>query len=591
MTLPWQRTKARKIGLSREELPFGHQLEKLPASIEQSEAFINGPPKSDSSELSSLDADLLLSEPDTPPSRKRRKLGTGIDQHVDQNKSLPREQAQGYRAPASLQLSNIPATQFTSSDPSNRAIPSSSQTSRKGYRSENEEVFPHYRPPTKAKAGYGRQTARNIHKSDSVKREKHKTAEDEQRQEKQIVKRGSDGFKHCNVEPILSLRTYQADVQFRRSFAEPSQVKEKKQPVTEYKVPPVLSSSPRSKRATRRSATHMEAQNEPAHDRAFVRPPRPAEIKPQDEAPPALPTFRRPSPQSKDRDRKNPDKISLPLDAADLETIKAKLKMQPDVPNSSATLSMDPSFEFDHDGGSSSSSLSSVMDVEELQIDEIDKEWTKRHPPGSPKTQCPLCKAFVSRLFREEFSELKVLSVRQQQNFCKAHKVCSAERLWRERRYPTVDWHMFSKRLPSYDSALRDVLIGTRSSFYRNVLDDQIRSGTNRTLKQSIFDGSGGLNMGYYGTRGARIIMEYIMSKFASQIRRLASTDKLVSAAGVSGFVQAVLAPELAVMLVKDDMHVDDEQARVVLEESADIGHLLNEEEDETIKDKEEMKD
>lgn len=75
------------------------------------------------------------------------------------------------------------------------------------------------------------------------------------------------------------------------------------------------------------------------------------------------------------------------------------------------------------------------------------------------------------------------------------------------------------------------------------------------------------------------------MLRFAARIRRRAATDKLVSAAGVAGFVQAVLAPELVVMLVKDDMQVDEEQARVVLEESSEIGHLLNEEEDETIRD------
>lgn len=75
------------------------------------------------------------------------------------------------------------------------------------------------------------------------------------------------------------------------------------------------------------------------------------------------------------------------------------------------------------------------------------------------------------------------------------------------------------------------------------------------------------------------------MSRFASRIRRLAGSDKLISAGGVAGFVQAVLAPELAVMLVKDDMKVDEEQARTILKESSEVGNLLNEEEDETIKD------
>lgn len=73
------------------------------------------------------------------------------------------------------------------------------------------------------------------------------------------------------------------------------------------------------------------------------------------------------------------------------------------------------------------------------------------------------------------------------------------------------------------------------------------------------------------------------MSNFSSQIRRLAATDKIISSTGVSGYVQAVLVPELAVLLVKEDMKVDDEEARVILQESIGIGDLLNEEEEEVI--------
>jgi len=80
--------------------------------------------------------------------------------------------------------------------------------------------------------------------------------------------------------------------------------------------------------------------------------------------------------------------------------------------------------------------------------------------------------------------------------------------------------------------------------------------------------------------------MDNIMSNFSSQIRRLAATDKLISSGGVSGYVQTVLVPELAVLLVKEDMRVDDETARVILQESIQIGDLLNEEEEEVIKGK-----
>lgn len=81
--------------------------------------------------------------------------------------------------------------------------------------------------------------------------------------------------------------------------------------------------------------------------------------------------------------------------------------------------------------------------------------------------------------------------------------------------------------------------------------------------------------------------MESIMTSFAPKIRRLAASDKLVSSAGVAGYVQEVLAPELALRLVMEDMGADEEEARTVLRESAEVGNLLNEEEDEVIRDAE----
>lgn len=75
------------------------------------------------------------------------------------------------------------------------------------------------------------------------------------------------------------------------------------------------------------------------------------------------------------------------------------------------------------------------------------------------------------------------------------------------------------------------------------------------------------------------------MSRFARRLRRLAASDKLISVGGVSRYVQAVLVPEMAVVLVMDDMKVDEEKAREVLRDSVDIGNLLNEEEDEMITD------
>ncbi|KAI4171429.1 MAG: hypothetical protein LQ343_004285 [Gyalolechia ehrenbergii] len=538
----------------------------------ESDEHINALPESGSSKASSSELSLPPSpEPDTPPPTKRRKLERLTSQHVDLTSTSPVEKARGNGTDTSSQPSNIRATQFTSLHPTNDSskrrnnLPSSSQSSRHAQGSEAKEVFADfYSSQSKGQSrSQNRYRSHNIHKAAPL-RAKDKGVEKLEKKtgkNKQAIQRGL-------------------------------QKSEDKGTANDFQAPPVLMPSLRSKRAARRSAKDMEEQQKSARDTTFRKPPRPPSPQNKKPCPSPFVVPQGPPPETVPRRSHSSDKtsrIAIPLEVADLETIKAKLNLQLDATTSSSALSSGPSFEFDNDGSNSSSSLSSARDVEELDASDIDKEWIESHPPGSPRTQCPICKAHVSRLFMEEFAGPKLLSVRQQQRFCKAHKVHSAESVWKDKEYPIIDWHGFQRRLPKYDTALRSVLRGTCQSFYRNMFEEQIKTGANRRLKQAVLSGnaSEGLNMGYYGTKGARIIMEYIMANFASRIRRMAGTDKLISAGGVSGFVQAVLAPELAVLLVKDDMRVDDEQARVILKESFDIGNLLNEEEDEAIKDEE----
>ena len=88
----------------------------------------------------------------------------------------------------------------------------------------------------------------------------------------------------------------------------------------------------------------------------------------------------------------------------------------------------------------------------------------------------------------------------------------------------------------------------------------------------------------------------HILHTFTPNLRALAATDKLLASAGiaggVSGFVQAVLVPELALSLVSEDLETasSNDQKRKggssatiatmdlvqVLEESAELGELLN---------------
>jgi hypothetical protein len=74
--------------------------------------------------------------------------------------------------------------------------------------------------------------------------------------------------------------------------------------------------------------------------------------------------------------------------------------------------------------------------------------------------------------------------------------------------------------------------------------------------------------------------MDYIMSEFSDTIRKLAGLDRIIAARSASGYIQMVLAPEVATLLVMEDMSVDEAQARAIMQESADLGDLLNSKEE-----------
>jgi hypothetical protein len=66
------------------------------------------------------------------------------------------------------------------------------------------------------------------------------------------------------------------------------------------------------------------------------------------------------------------------------------------------------------------------------------------------------------------------------------------------------------------------------------------------------------------------------MNRFSLKLRRLSTDDPTLKDAGVAGYAQEVLVPELAVQLVKEDMGVSDEAARQILRDSIDLGEKLN---------------
>ena len=78
--------------------------------------------------------------------------------------------------------------------------------------------------------------------------------------------------------------------------------------------------------------------------------------------------------------------------------------------------------------------------------------------------------------------------------------------------------------------------------------------------------------------------MDHLAKAFHILLGELNISDKLISAGGgVSAYVQAVLVPELATALIKEDMGVNEDRAREIVKESAALGELVNEEEGDVI--------
>lgn len=227
-------------------------------------------------------------------------------------------------------------------------------------------------------------------------------------------------------------------------------------------------------------------------------------------------------------------------------------------------------------------------DVEEVDPRTLDLPKPKEYVPS---VECKGCGKSVPLLLKQEFEDRynhgRVLSYKKWSWFCDHHKKEDARALWKERGYPEIKWESFERRLRKHHDRLLAVLEKRAPSVYRDRLQRLLDSGSTRSAKTAYNPGSNDdddleIKPGYYGSRGERLMTEHILSRFADELRDLAVSDALIAASGVaggvSGFVQAVLVPEVAVALVKEDMSVDEKRAREILKESLHLGELLNEE-------------
>ncbi len=184
--------------------------------------------------------------------------------------------------------------------------------------------------------------------------------------------------------------------------------------------------------------------------------------------------------------------------------------------------------------------------------------------------RCPMCN---QPLDPAEVSKIVGMSVRMQEKFCRDHKRRTAKENWSDRGYPQIHWESFDARISKHHSFIKELIKGV-DCHYRDILDQRVNTGKDRNLMKMTSN----LIPGYYGSRGLRSISENIMDRFTPLLKKRVVQDRLMSARGVTGFVQSVLVPEVAVLLIQEDMNVAIEEARDILTDSASMGELVNEE-------------
>ncbi|KKY25149.1 hypothetical protein UCRPC4_g02029 [Phaeomoniella chlamydospora] len=227
-------------------------------------------------------------------------------------------------------------------------------------------------------------------------------------------------------------------------------------------------------------------------------------------------------------------------------------------------------------GPARSSSLSSVPS--DSPLDEFNRS-TEFIP-------CPLCETPLHRDFFESYNNGRPLKFSEQHRFCHDHKLNTAKAQWKEKGYPDVQWANWipSRVDNSHIQTLLEILYSKQPSHYEAILADRASGGVKALqmyLKREIIDV---VHPGYYGPKGNKHLTQMIQERLAKQLNRSAKKNPLVRDAGVGGYVQAVLVPELTVLLVKEDMSIEtDERAREIIKESSEMGRLIHGEEEDVI--------
>lgn len=200
--------------------------------------------------------------------------------------------------------------------------------------------------------------------------------------------------------------------------------------------------------------------------------------------------------------------------------------------------------------------------------------------------RCPACRKFVTPTAEFPIStQLRKLPLQKQQEFCLDHQLAEAKDLWEKNGYPDIQWDdLENVRIPEKLPSLKKIISRQQSSYYLDDLDHRIQEAKGNRRKIQTYLTQGIVDVakpGYYGLKGSRSMVNAITESLTDALVEALQTDSTIRHAGVGAYVSAVLVPELTLLLVMEDMHVDDPvEGRRILDQSSPVGVLLNPDDD-----------
>jgi hypothetical protein len=205
-------------------------------------------------------------------------------------------------------------------------------------------------------------------------------------------------------------------------------------------------------------------------------------------------------------------------------------------------------------------------------------------------SRCTLCSKPVEQDEYWNFWKGKDRTVKNKSAFCHAHKKNSAQKEYAQKGYPDIDWKALPRRIRRHKTTLSQILNNDRLSIHRDRYEPLALTGkaaavpSRRTdlaedvqeeLESYALDEKA-VYPGYYGSHGRRVITESVMDTLKVEMKNC--KDRVVQASGIAAFVQAVMVPEVAILLIMDDCSVGRKEADRIREKTYDMGLLLNEE-------------